>query len=39
MCGRFVQYSNPDVYASQFDLNSIGEASSTMAATSRGVSV
>jgi putative SOS response-associated peptidase YedK len=26
MCGRFVQYSHPEVYASQFDLNSLCEA-------------
>lgn len=26
MCGRFVQYSAPEVYASQFDLDSICEA-------------
>lgn len=25
MCGRFVQYSNPEVYASQFDLDAICE--------------
>ena len=27
MCGRFVQYSAPEVYASQFELDSICEAS------------
>jgi putative SOS response-associated peptidase YedK len=26
MCGRFAQYSNPEVYASQFDLDSICNA-------------
>ena len=26
MCGRFVQYSPPEVYASQFDLDSVCEA-------------
>jgi putative SOS response-associated peptidase YedK len=26
MCGRFVQYSAPEVYASRFDLGSICEA-------------
>jgi len=26
MCGRFVQYSAPEVYASRFDLDSICEA-------------
>ncbi|MEA3275021.1 MAG: SOS response-associated peptidase [Pseudomonadota bacterium] len=26
MCGRFVQYSNPEVYASYFDLDSLCEA-------------
>jgi len=27
MCGRFIQYSAPEVYASQFDLDSLCEAS------------
>jgi putative SOS response-associated peptidase YedK len=26
MCGRFVQYSDPDIYASQFDLDALCEA-------------
>jgi len=26
MCGRFVQYSDPEIYASHFDLDSVGEA-------------
>jgi len=26
MCGRFVQYSDPEIYASQFELNELCEA-------------
>ena len=26
MCGRFVQYSDPEIYASQFDLDALCEA-------------
>ena len=26
MCGRFVQYSDPEIYASQFDLDTLCEA-------------
>ena len=26
MCGRFVQYSDPEIYASQFDLDTVCEA-------------
>ena len=26
MCGRFVQYSDPEIYASRFDLDNLCEA-------------
>jgi len=26
MCGRFVQYADPEIYARQFDLDTICEA-------------